>query len=188
MSCEVMQEQVSLLIDTELGEEGQVELFRHLEQCPDCRQFFASLIRLRRAARVDEAELLRTAGEILPSAEEIVSVAGRGSSVAAQEPVRAGRTALFRRRAVSQESAPSPAPSRARRWWRIRAAGWKVPVPAAVGLSVLLLAGGALLGSRFGFLPGRHGAEWSPMVEPRPAVVARNSAWLYDGVTMLIFE
>jgi predicted anti-sigma-YlaC factor YlaD len=65
VSCETRQEQVSRLIDAELRESDQVALFRHLEDCSECRQFLDSMIRLRHAARKDQEEILLGAEEIL---------------------------------------------------------------------------------------------------------------------------
>lgn len=67
MDCETKQEQVSLLIDGELPEADQVGLFRHLEDCSDCRFFFHSMVRLRNAARRDQEAIEHTADEILPA-------------------------------------------------------------------------------------------------------------------------
>lgn len=61
------------------------------------------------------------------------------------------------------ESLPAPV----RPWREIFATRWRVPVPAAVVLGVILLAGGAILGSRFGFSGSGPGAGWSS----EPAVV-----------------
>jgi predicted anti-sigma-YlaC factor YlaD len=66
VNCEANQEQVSLLIDAELAEADQVTVFRHLEGCPDCRLFFQSMIRLRKAAKRDLEEISLAANEILP--------------------------------------------------------------------------------------------------------------------------
>lgn len=67
MDCESRQEQVGSLIDGELGEHDQVALFRHLEECLDCRSFLHSMIRVRNAVRLDREEILATANEVLPA-------------------------------------------------------------------------------------------------------------------------
>lgn len=66
MNCEANQEQVSLLIDAELEAADQVGVFKHLEGCSDCRLFFQSMIRLRKAAKRDLDEISLAANEILP--------------------------------------------------------------------------------------------------------------------------
>lgn len=66
MSCETRQEQASLLIDAELPESEQVALFRHLEECGECRRFLDSMIRFRQAARRDQEAILLAAEDILP--------------------------------------------------------------------------------------------------------------------------
>ncbi len=126
MSCESKQEQVSLLIDARLRESDQVVLFRHLEECEECRQFFDSMIRMRRAVKDDQEAILLAAAEVLPPG------------------------------IPSPPAWPRPG---ARRWLKALTGGWRVPAPIAVGLAVLLLAGGALLGSRVGYVPGQRGAE-----------------------------
>ena len=73
MSCETFQEQVSLLIDAELEESDQVALFRHFGGCPACRQFFDSMVRFRKAARMDQEEMFRSAGELLPQRSPLPS-------------------------------------------------------------------------------------------------------------------
>ena len=65
MSCETAQQQVSLLIDAELEEAAQVSLFRHLEGCSECRCFFDSMVRFRKATRTDREEIFLEADELL---------------------------------------------------------------------------------------------------------------------------
>lgn len=67
MNCESRQEQVGILIDGELGESDQVALFRHLEECLECRSFLHSMIRVRNAVRLDREEILAIADEALPA-------------------------------------------------------------------------------------------------------------------------
>lgn len=135
MSCEAKQEQVGLLIDGELLEPEQSGLFRHLEDCSDCRLFFRSMIRLRKAIRRDQEEISLAADEILPT----------WSSPAARKPSREWS-----------------------RWIEIVRGGWRMPKPVAIGLAVLLVAGGAALGSR---IATTRGAGVGGDQTAKPAVV-----------------
>ena len=67
MSCDARQEQVGLLIDAELPESEQVTVFRHLQECPECRLFFESMARFRKAAKKDREEIFLEAEEVLPA-------------------------------------------------------------------------------------------------------------------------
>jgi predicted anti-sigma-YlaC factor YlaD len=78
VNCEGRQEQVSLLIDAELEEADQVGVFKHLEGCSDCRLFFRSMIRLRRAAKRDREEISLAANEILPERSPLPLGRGNG--------------------------------------------------------------------------------------------------------------
>jgi hypothetical protein len=78
--CDEKQEQVSRLIDAELEESEQVTLFRHMENCPDCRLFLDSMIRFRIAAKRDKEFLFRAADESLPSEMKLPADRPRGVS------------------------------------------------------------------------------------------------------------
>lgn len=47
MNCHSCTEALSALIDRELPEERQTDVFVHLADCPSCRHFFTSLMELR---------------------------------------------------------------------------------------------------------------------------------------------
>lgn len=47
MSHEHYEEQISAMVDNELGEGSMAELFAHLAECNTCREFFQSSLRLR---------------------------------------------------------------------------------------------------------------------------------------------
>jgi predicted anti-sigma-YlaC factor YlaD len=66
VNCDIAQEQLGQLIDTELVESAQAGLFQHLEGCAGCRGFLDSMLRLRRAAGSDREAILRDAAEALP--------------------------------------------------------------------------------------------------------------------------
>jgi len=57
MTCEGYQEQVSQLVDNELGERESPALFAHLSTCNECKGFLQSTLRLR-AGLYEDATLL----------------------------------------------------------------------------------------------------------------------------------
>jgi hypothetical protein len=137
MSCESVQEKVSLFIDDALDEAEQAPMFAHLKECEECRHFLGSLMRFRKASARERDLLQRQADEILPSAEAVL--------FATQAHTREART----------RSASPPAGARgAGRALRLGAArpavGRGMPVPLALGIALLLLVAGLLIGTRIG--------------------------------------
>jgi hypothetical protein len=164
VTCVAKQEQVSLLIDAELEEADQVTLFRHLEECSDCRLFFHSMIRFRNAAKRDQEELNLAADEILPQHSQlpmdkprhrddgrrlIPRLAGDGASPLERRPHGGGT----------------------RRWAKLLTGGWKLPAPMAVGLAVALLVAGALVGARVSTRSGVAGLDGPAGRKANPTVV-----------------
>lgn len=164
MSCEARQEQVSLLIDAELEETGQVALFRHLEGCSECRLFFHSMHRFRNAAKRDQEELNRTADEVLPLPGQLPIDRHRSGDDVRHPVTRPYETGADRR------DQRSPAKG-TRRWSRVLAGGWRMPAPVAVGLAMALLVAGAFVGARVSSLSGGPGLNGRAGHTVKPAVV-----------------
>jgi hypothetical protein len=164
VSCEARQEQVSLLIDAELEVSGQAALFGHLEECLDCRLFFDSMVRLRRAAKRDQEEIELAADEVLPRHIPLpmhVHPSGNRWRRLLKHPFRHDSGRLPGRLSGN----------RAKRWLQILAGGWRMPVPMAVGLAMVLLVAGALVGARLSALSGSAGLEGPGGHQPKPTVV-----------------
>jgi predicted anti-sigma-YlaC factor YlaD len=143
MSCETAQEQVSLLIDAELEGSAQAKLFGHLEGCSECRSFFDSMVRFRKAAHMDREEIFLAASEVLPPRSPVP----RSLFPAREHRFAAGWT----------------------RW--LRAGSWRMPVPAGVGLAIVLLFAGALLGARLASISRGSGMKWTAGETAKPTVV-----------------
>ncbi len=47
MHCETYQKYISELVDNELNDKGNASVFRHLGECPTCRLFFHSCLKLK---------------------------------------------------------------------------------------------------------------------------------------------
>jgi len=60
MTCTSYQEQISGMIDDELADRQKPELFFHLSECTECREFLQSCLRLR-------SSLVRARGMSVPS-------------------------------------------------------------------------------------------------------------------------
>ncbi|MDM7915922.1 MAG: anti-sigma factor [Candidatus Eisenbacteria bacterium] len=131
MQCDDAKSMLSLFADSNLeGEELQGAMFRHLQECSDCRGFFDSILRQRKAASVEREMLLREADELLPAAESLLARA------------RSGRA---ERRSLSV-------------WQRILAGGgMRMPVPVAISIAIVLLLAGIVLGTRIAGRPGQDG-------------------------------
>jgi anti-sigma factor RsiW len=77
MACEGYQEQISQLVDNELGERESPALFAHLGTCEVCRRFLHTTLRLRAELQEDEpllasSRLDQKAMGIAPSAKRYV--------------------------------------------------------------------------------------------------------------------
>jgi hypothetical protein len=164
VSCEAKQEQVSLLIDAELEEPDQVVLFRHLEGCSDCRLFFDSMLRFRKATKRDQEEINLAADEILPQRSPLPTnehTSGHGARHLNKNP-SGGKARDVNKR---------PSGDGTSRWLRVLAGGWRVPVPVAVGLAMALLVTGVLVGARISTTSGGMGPEGRAERMVKPTVV-----------------
>ena len=147
MSCEFQQEQASRFTDGELPEQEQIPLFRHLEDCSECRSFLDAILRFRQGARRDREEILAEAdGLAIPAVGHVAS--GRGARM------NSGGADSGRRK-------------------RFLGRGWMLPIPAGVAIALVLLATGFLLGARLGAAPGDPGRPGlaERIVEPDVVVV-----------------
>jgi hypothetical protein len=164
VSCEARQEQVSLLIDAELEERDQVILFRHLEGCSDCRLFFDSMLRFRKATKRDQEEINLAADEILPRRSPLPSnepASGHGARHLEARPSGAKSRDLNKR----------PSGDGTKRRLRVIAGGWRVPAPVAIGLAMALLVAGVLVGTRISILSGGDGPGGRAERMAKPTVV-----------------
>jgi hypothetical protein len=153
-----------LLIDAELEEPDQVILFRHLEGCPDCRLFFDSMLRFRKATKRDQEEINLAADEILPRRSPLPMnepASGQGARHLSKSPSGGEPRDLNKR--------PSGNGTRRRLW--LIAGGWRVPAPVAVGLAMALLVAGALVGARISTLSGGDGPGGRAERMAKPTVV-----------------
>jgi len=78
MTCEGYQEQVSQLVDNELGEREPPALFAHLSTCDECRRFLHTTLRLRAGLQEDAPVLASSRLDqkvmgIAPSAKRYVA-------------------------------------------------------------------------------------------------------------------
>jgi hypothetical protein len=164
VSCEAKQEQVSLLIDAELEEPAQVILFKHLEGCSDCRLFFDSMLRFRKATKRDQEEINLAADEVLPRRSPFPMnehMSGHGARHLSKSPSGGEPRGLNK----------SPSGDGTRRWLMVIARGWRVPAPVAVGLAMALLVAGALVGARVSAFSGGDGRGGRAERMAKPTVV-----------------
>jgi hypothetical protein len=136
---------VSLLIDGEATGAVQAALFRHLGECADCRLFFDSMVRFRNSAGHDREEIFRAADEALPARLQLPPV-----------------------REAARDFAPVAGLGR---WFPFATGGWRLPVPAAIGLALVLLVGGVILGSSLSRGPGGDGSRDRAGALGQPTVV-----------------
>jgi anti-sigma factor RsiW len=61
MCCDDRQEQITLFIDGELSTRDQIELFKHLTNCPNCQSFINVMIRTR---EIQKREQINYSAEI----------------------------------------------------------------------------------------------------------------------------
>jgi hypothetical protein len=155
---------VSLLIDAELEEPDQVILFKHLEGCSDCRLFFESMLRFRKATKRDQEEINLAADEILPQRSAFPMnerTPGHGARHLNDRPSGGKAKDLNKR----------PSGDGTRRWLKVIAGRWRVPAPVAVGLAMALLIAGALVGARISALSGGDGPGGRAERMAKPTVV-----------------
>lgn len=65
MNCEIYQEHISELIDNELSDDHDTNMYRHLAECPACRSFLQSALQLKEAVHtipLSEPETKREEG------------------------------------------------------------------------------------------------------------------------------
>jgi len=141
VGCDERQAQVSLLIDADLEESEQVNLFKHLEVCHGCRGFLDVMIRFRKTAKRDQEALGRDADEILP----------------ARPPCTEPRHTRAERGTLG--------------WARIFSGGLRIPTPLAVGMAATLIVMGAILGARIAAVSGDASLQQTAERMSRPAVV-----------------
>jgi len=63
MNCETYQEYISELVDNELNEKGNANVFRHLSECPTCRLFFHSCLKLKETVGTMSSDSLPVPGQ-----------------------------------------------------------------------------------------------------------------------------